>query len=124
MTSKAVELGTNIGVMATVPTTLGPTVDLIRQNAVAQGKEVQIHDRLVAGAFQILMGGDKNKHDQMVIDAARKLAHDADIIVFAQASMTRLAPQVDAVTGLQVLTSPRLAIEYTKSVLDEMTAEN
>ena len=73
---------------------------------------------MVEGAFQILMGGDKDKHDQMVIDAAAELAKEVDIIVFAQASMTRLAPLVESVTGLQVMTSPRLAIEYTKSVLD------
>ena len=118
MTRRAVELGTNIGVMATVPTTLGPTIDLIRENAAEMDKEVRIHDRLVEGAFQILMGGDKDKHDQMVIDTARELGQKVDIIVFAQASMTRLAPTVQDVTGLQVLTSPRLAIEYTKSVLD------
>ncbi len=118
MTKRAVELGTNIGVMATVPTTLAPTVDLIQQNAAVMEKDITVHDRLVAGAFQILMAGDKDKHDKMVIEAARELAERADLIVFAQASMTRLAPQVEAVTGLQVLTSPRLAIEYAKSVLD------
>lgn len=120
MTRRAVELGRDIGVMATVPTTLGPTIDLIRENAAEMGKEVTIHDRLVEDAFQILMGGDKDKHDQMVIDTARELGKQVDIIVFAQASMTRLAPTVEAVTGLQVLTSPRLAIEYTKSVLDRI----
>ena len=118
MTRKAVELGSSIGVMATVPTTLGPTIDLIQQNADEMSKDATIHDCLVEGAFQILMGGDKDKHDQMVIDAAAELAKEVDIIVFAQASMTRLAPIVESVTGLQVMTSPRLAIEYTKSVLD------
>lgn len=123
MTRRAVELGANIGVMATVPTTLGPTIDLIQQNADEMGKEVTIHDCLVEGAFQILMSGDKEKHDQMVVDAARELAKQVDIIVFAQASMTRLAPMVEGVTGLQVLTSPRLAIEYAKSVLDAIAFE-
>ena len=118
MTRRAVELGTDIGVIATVPTTLGPTIDLINENAASMGKAIKVHDRLVEGAFQILMGGDKDKHDQMVIDAARELGKRVDIIVFAQASMTRLAPTVESVTGLQVLTSPRLAIEYAKSVLD------
>ena len=118
MTRRAVELGKNIGVMATAPTTLGPTIDLIQQNADEMGKAVAIHDCLVEGAFQILMGGDKDKHDEMVVEAARALGKRVDIIVFAQASMTRLAPTVESVTGLQVLTSPRLAIEYTKSVLD------
>lgn len=123
MTRRAVELGRDIGVMATVPTTPGPTIDLIRENAAEMGKEVTIHDRLVKGAFQILMGGDKDKHDQMVIDTARELGKQVDIIVFAQASMTRLAPTVEEVTRLQVLTSPRLAIEYTKSVLDAIAEQ-
>jgi len=123
MTRRAVELGVNIGVMATVPTTLGPTIDLINENADSMGKDITVHDRLVEGAFQILMGGDKEKHDQMVVDAARALAKSVDIIVFAQASMTRLAPTVQDVTGLQVLTSPRLAIEYAKSVLDAIAEQ-
>ena len=123
MTRRAVQLGSDIGVMATVPTTLGPTVDLIRQNAERMAKAITIHDRLVRGAFQILMDGDKDKHDEMVIDAARALARDVDIIVFAQASMTRLAPTVERETGRQVLTSPRLAIEYAKSVLDEIATQ-
>lgn len=118
MTRRAVELGDHIGVMATVPTTLGPTIDLIRENAADMGKDIRAHDRLVEGAFQILMGGDKDQHDQMVIAAAKELAESVDIIVFAQASMTRLAPTAESATGLQVLTSPRLAIEYAKSVLD------
>ena len=33
MTRRAVELGKNIGVMATLPTTMGPTIELIQQNA-------------------------------------------------------------------------------------------
>ena len=37
--------------------------------------------------------------------------------------MTRLAPTAERVTGLQVLTSPRLAIEYAKSVLDAIAEQ-
>ena len=75
MTRRAVELGVNIGVMAIVPTTLGPTIDLINENADSMGKDITVHDRLVEGAFQILMVGDKDRHDQMVIDTARELGN-------------------------------------------------
>ena len=54
----------------------------------------------------------------MVVAAGRALAPQVDLILFAQASMARLAPRVEEATGLRVLTSPRLAIEYTKRVLD------
>lgn len=44
-------------------------------------------------------------------------------ILFAQASMTRLAPVIEEATGRPVLTSPRLPIEYTKRVLDSLNAK-
>ena len=69
------------------------------------------------------MRGEKDKHDAMVVEAARKLAPQVELILFAQASLTRLAPAVQDATGLPVLTSPRLAIEYTKRVLDGLKAQ-
>jgi|RifCSP13_1_1023834.scaffolds.fasta_scaffold07316_3 Asp/Glu/hydantoin racemase len=117
-TEKAAREASRIGVMATVQTTLQPTVDLIQEKAAAIDKTVEIHQSLSSAAFEALMGGEKDRHDTMVIDAARKLAPQVDVILFAQASMARLAPRVEQETGLSVLTSPRLAIEYTKRVLD------
>lgn len=70
------------------------------------------------------MGGDKGKHDEMVFRAAQELAEKVDLIAFAQASMTRLAAHTGDITNLNVLTSPRLAIEYTKQVLDEVNPQD
>lgn len=42
MSRKALETATRIGVLATVPTTLGPTVDLIEQKAVEMTKEIEV----------------------------------------------------------------------------------
>lgn len=118
MTEEAVRLAKRIGVMATASTTLGPTVDLIRSKASAMNKEPQVQPALVEGAFQILMGGDRERHDRMVSEAAQKLANQVDLIVLAQASMTRLVPRLSQETGLRVLSSPRLAIERAKKILD------
>jgi len=120
MTEEAAKRANRIGVMATVPTTLGPTVDLIRSKARAMNKQPQIEPALVDGAFKILMNGDRDLHDRMVSEAARKLAKEVDLIVLAQASMTRLVPNLSDATGLSVLSSPRLAIEYTKRLLDAL----
>jgi Asp/Glu/hydantoin racemase len=116
-TEKAAREARRIGVMATVATTLQPTVLLIQEKAAALHKEVEIHPSLSNAAFEALMRGDKDRHDAMVLDAARQLAPNVDLILFAQASMTRLAPLVSQATDRTVLTSPRLAIEYTKRVL-------
>jgi len=120
MAEEAARSAKRIGVMATVLTTLGPTVDLIRSKATAMKKELQIEPALVEGAFQILMSGDRERHDRMVAEAAQKLATKVDIIVLAQASMTRLVPSLVQKTGLRILSSPRLAIEHTAKVLDSL----
>jgi Asp/Glu/hydantoin racemase len=117
-TEKAAREARRIGVMATVGTTLAPTVALVKEKARDLGKEVDIHEVLSNAAFEALMRGDKERHDAMVLDAARELAPKVELILFAQASMTRLAPAVEHATSRPVLTSPRLAIEYTKRVLD------
>lgn len=121
-TEKAAREAARVGVMATVATTLPPTVALIREKALALNKTVEIRESLSNAAFQALMAGEKDKHDAMVTEAARALAPDVDVLLFAQASMTRLAPQIEQATGRPVLTSPRLAIEYTKRVLDDRKA--
>jgi Asp/Glu/hydantoin racemase len=121
-TAKAVREAKRIGVMATAGTTLEPTVALLKEKAAEVGKEVEIRESLSTAAFEALMRGEKDRHDAMVLVTARQLAPSVDLILFAQASMTRLAPAVEAATGRAVLTSPRLAIEYTKRVLDERRA--
>lgn len=118
MTEKAVRDANRIGVLATVATTLKPTVALLEEKSADLRKLVEIRPNLIPGAFEILMGGDKARHDAMVSESANKLAGDVDLLVLAQASMTRLAPRLNQETGLPVLSSPRLAIEYTKRVLD------
>lgn len=122
MTRRAVELGSVIGVMATVPTTLQPTVDLIKQWAEADCKPVEVKQYLCEGAFDILMSGDRDRHDQMVLEGALQLAPQVDLIVLAQASMSRLAPMLAEKTGKEVLSSPRLAAEYVKSQLDQLSS--
>jgi Asp/Glu/hydantoin racemase len=119
MTDQAVAQASRIGVMATVPTTLGPTVGLIEGKAATAGKTVTVTSRLVAGAFEKLMAGDSAAHDSMVMEAAADLASQVELIVFAQASMTRLAEPVASHTRRTVLTSPRLGIELARRVLDQ-----
>ncbi|MGI8866719.1 MAG: aspartate/glutamate racemase family protein, partial [Rubrobacteraceae bacterium] len=57
------------------------------------------------------------RHDEMVVESAKKLAPSVEILVLAQASMTRLAPRLKEETSLEVLSSPRLGVEYVKQVL-------
>ena len=83
-----------IGVLATVPTTLDPTIALIEEKAAGLGKSLTVYRGLSEGAFDKLMSGDMEGHDQMVLASAQSLAPKVEILVLAQASMTRLAPML------------------------------
>ena len=111
MTRRAAQTADRVGVLATVPSTLGPTAALIRSAALDLGRDVEVLEHLCPGAFDVLMGGDRDAHDAMVLQGARQLAAATDVVVLAQASMARLAPSLEAALGVPVLSSPRDGVE-------------
>jgi Asp/Glu/hydantoin racemase len=123
MTASAVETAGAIGVLATVPTTLPPTRALVEEKARAAGRDITVQEQLCEGAFSVLMSGDRDRHDAMVLDGARALAKEVDVIVLAQASMAPLAPAIAEAVGKPVLSSPRSGTENAVRVLHEQTAE-
>lgn len=119
MAEEAVRRGSRVGVAATLPTTLGPTADLIRAAAADAGRTVEVRTTLAEGAFALLPT-DPAEHDRRVRAALVALAAWADVIVLAQASMARaLEGDALAVAGrrVPVLTSPRLGMERLAHVL-------
>jgi Asp/Glu/hydantoin racemase len=112
MAERAVATGRRIGVIATLPTTLDPTADLIGRCAAAAGREVAITARLCDGAFEALMAGDAATHDATVAAALEALAAEVDVIALAQASMARVVAALPPdPTRPPILASPPLAIE-------------
>ena len=97
MVDQAMAASEQIGVIATLKTTLEPTADLIQRRAAEAGKQIRLTSRLAEGAFEALMSGDAEKHDTLVAAALRELSQQVDVIVLAQASMARvvenLAPE-------------------------------
>jgi Asp/Glu/hydantoin racemase len=122
MALQAASDGNRIGVLATVPTTLGPTSDLIQAKADELGRSITIEQRLCEGAFAVLMSGDREKHDAMIIEQAMDLAQKVDLIVLAQASMNRLAPVLQEKTNLTVLSSPRIGVNYLAERVAKLSA--
>jgi Asp/Glu/hydantoin racemase len=119
MAREAVTRGRRVGVLATVPSTLPPTTQLIATHAHEIGREVTITPRLCEGAFAALTDGDRERHDTMVSKGAHELATAVDLIVLAQASMARLAPRLAEETGMPVLASPRTGVQEVARVLSE-----
>jgi Asp/Glu/hydantoin racemase len=118
MADKAVQMSRKIGVIATLPTTLEPTADLIHRRAAKAGKQIELTSRLCEGAFDELMSGNAAKHDSMVAASLKALASQVEVIVLAQASMARV---VDGLSSeerrVPILASPVSAVEYLATVL-------
>jgi Asp/Glu/hydantoin racemase len=120
MADIAVQTGSKIGVIATLPTTLEPTSDLVRRRATAAGKQIELTSRLCEGAFDALMSGDTEKHDSMVAKALIELCTEVDVIVLAQASMARVVDTLpEADKRVPILASPGLAIQYIADLAKE-----
>jgi Asp/Glu/hydantoin racemase len=118
MAEKAVASGTRIGVVATLSTTLDPTVELIRRVAAEQGKEIEVVAHVCDGAFAAVMSGDGATHDRIVGEALTGAMQGMDVIVLAQASMARVVAALPAgAVSAPVLSSPELGIERVRDVL-------
>ena len=119
MTEHAITMGRRIGVVATVKTTLEPTVRLIRAKAAAAGKDIEITEAVAEGAFQALLDGKSEQHDEIVKRTIVSLADSVDVIVLAQVSMARLIPQL-ADLKVPVMSSPRSGVEAVRDALASM----
>ena len=117
MAQEAVKRAVNIGVAATLKTTLDPTCRLIEKKAKETGKGIKIEKTLCPGAFEELMNGNSEKHDGIVLKGIKELAGKVDVVVLAQGSMARLVKSLDYDLASRVLSSPRSGIMEVKRVL-------
>lgn len=118
MADLAVATGRRIGVIATLPTTLNPTADLVRRRAALAGRPIELTSRLCDGAFEALMAGDPAKHDALVGAALQELVTQVDVILLAQASMARVVDTLPAASRrIPILASPPLAIDHLATLL-------
>lgn len=119
MADEAVGLGSRIGVIATLYTTLEPTSGLIRERAALRGRGVQVETVLCEGAFEALGRGDAAIHDEIVSARLKELMERVEVVVLAQASMARVAERIpEQERKAPVLSSPRLGVQRLKEVLD------
>ncbi len=121
MAEKAVQMGPKIGVIATLRTTLEPTIALLNEKAVAAGGDVAIVDSLCDGAFEAVLSGDTATHDRIVSNALMEMMEKADVIVLAQASMSRVVKTLPRGSlKVPVLSSPELAVIRAREILSEL----
>jgi Asp/Glu/hydantoin racemase len=121
MAEQAVQRGEHLGVAATLQTTLQPTTRLLRAKAQANGQQVEIRPLLIKGAYLKLMAGDREGHDNLLVEKLQELARSVDVVVLAQASMTRVLPRLSAADQEKILATPRLAMKRVKDVIASLS---
>lgn len=117
MAEEAVKKGRSIGILATVATTLEPTSQLLKEKASEAKREISISTALCEEAFQALLQGDREKHDRMVMEKAKALSRDVDVLVLAQGSMARLTLPLRRQVSVPVVSSPSLLMEKLKAMI-------
>lgn len=110
MAEEAIRRASNIGVAATISTTLNPTKRLLSEKAQIQDKHINLQSRLIDDAFNCLKQGDLEKHDRLLIEELSALAEQVEVMVLAQASMARVVPELSPDVQEKFLSSPRLAM--------------
>lgn len=113
MCRDAARRGKKIAVMATLPTTLEPTKNTIKRVAREIGKNVELIDVLVDGAF----GLSQEQFKARMLEEAEKVADKADVILFAQGSMAYCENVIAQAYEKVVLSSPRYGAKALKTAL-------
>lgn len=105
MVEWAVENYQKIGVLASLSTTLDPTVKLVQATRNKMGKDIVVSSKVAEGAFEKWIAGDTQAHDALLIEGARALG-DVDVILLAQVSMMRVQEEMENALDKPVLASP------------------
>jgi Asp/Glu/hydantoin racemase len=118
MAEQAVSSGRRVGVLATLSTTLAPTVRLLEETAAAAGRQCEVVSCLCEGAFDAVLSGDVATHDRIVGGKLAALARTVDVVVLAQASMARVVSEIPPEDRpVPILASPELAVSRAAEVM-------
>jgi len=123
MAEKAATGYKRIAVLATLPSTLEPTMRLIGNKAEQHHREIELINGLAEGAFDALISGKPEEHDRILLATAQQSALEADVLVLAQGSMARMEKSLEAAIGKPVLSSLRSGVEQVKAILDALDAK-
>ncbi|MBP1766854.1 MAG: Asp/Glu/hydantoin racemase [Candidatus Aminicenantes bacterium] len=118
MVETAVGKYRKVGIIATAPTTLKPSTDLVFQKAGARKDPIEVESVLCAGAFDAFLAGRVDEHDRIVRGHLLNLMGKVEVVLLAQASMKRIADALEEREKLvPVLSSPRSAVERLAKIL-------
>jgi Asp/Glu/hydantoin racemase len=117
MLEKAVDMGSRIGVIATVEAAGPTTTTLLEKVSSERQKDVVIKTVIIREAFKALQNGNRTQHDELIHHKVQELSIDCDVILFAQFSMARALETLD-ISTIPILTSPEISV---KSIVAEIS---
>ena len=124
MANQAARLGNKIALIASLPTTLGPSRRAIDRYGKAMGRDIQFTELVDQPAWEALAAGDSKRHNEILIDRIRKLDKQGfDAIVMAQVSMRALLPALDG-TKTPVLCSFYSGLDAVIEMVKRMCRED
>jgi len=121
MAEMAVEAGEKIGLAVTFPPGEKHATQLILDKAAEKGKKVQIMPIIVPEAYDALLGGEPDKHNELLLSALREKSGEADVIVLSQVSMAGLQNQAEDITGKKVFSSPAASLVAINNQIQNST---
>ena len=89
---RAFSLARPLHVLSTAPDSSALLQAEIEAEAARRSRPLPISRSAVDGALDALVGGDSERHDELVLDAVRAV-DDGTAILFAQFSMERILPR-------------------------------
>jgi hypothetical protein len=116
MAEAAVNAGRHILVAACLPSTLGPTTQLLNEVAHAQNRRIEIETLLMENAWPLFQAGDEAAFSRRIADIILNTRPRPDAIVLAQASMAAAADLL-TYSPVPVFSSPRRGVAAALSRL-------
>ena len=113
MCREAVRKGNKIAIMATLPTSIEPTRNILLRVSREMGKHVEVITVLVDGGY----GLDEEQFKARMAAEAEKIAGQVDVIVFAQGSMAYCEKFIADRFQKTVLSNPYFGAKALKNAL-------
>ncbi len=100
--------------MATLRSTLDPSICLVKKCAQEEGKEIEIVELLADGAFN----KSQDELEALLCNLARHYKNDVDAIILAQASMSFCEEKINQTIEKPVYSSPRYGVQAVANIAE------
>jgi Asp/Glu/hydantoin racemase len=117
MCEEAISSGSRIRVLATAKSTIQPTITKLEEEALKQGKVIEIVSSDYPVAYEAMKSGNLELHDKFLCDIFKDI-EGFDVIVLAQASMAHLASIGTRLSNIKTLGSIDSCIEYVSNIIE------